>query len=106
MVSTVSTDRTGGTVAMSVSQNVTRTNGNFARERFSVPPACERTERGTSARCTPWQWSPARTHAASCIVLLDGDTSVGGQAPHRRPAGRFLTTVLITDIVESTSMAM
>jgi class 3 adenylate cyclase len=106
MVSTVTMDRTGGTVAMSVSQNVTRTNGNFARGHFSVPHACERTQRGTSARCTSWQWSPDRTHAASCIVLLDGDTAVAGQPPHRRDAGRFLTTVLITDIVDSTSMAM
>ena len=45
MVCTVTTDRTGATVAMSVSQNVTRTNGNFARGRFSVPRACEGTQR-------------------------------------------------------------
>jgi hypothetical protein len=83
MVCTVSTDRTEGTAAMRVSQNVTRTNGNFPRGRFSVPRACERTQRGTSARCMAWQWSPDRTHAASCIVLLDGDTSVGGQRPRR-----------------------
>jgi class 3 adenylate cyclase len=106
MVCTVTTDLTGGTAAMSVSQNVTRTNGSFARGRFSAPRARERSQRGTSARCTAWRWSPDRTHVASCIVLVDGDTSVGGQPPRRRDAGRFLTTVLITDIVDSTSMAM
>ena len=91
---------------MSVSQNVTRANGNFARGRFSVPRACDGTQRGTSARCTAWKWSPDRTYAASCIVLLDGDTSGAGQPPRRRDGGRFLTTVLITDIVDSTGMAM
>jgi class 3 adenylate cyclase len=106
MVCTVTTDRTAGTAAMSVSQNVTRANGTFALGRFSAPRPRGRTQRGTSARCTAWQWSPDRTQDTSCIVLVDGDARVGGQPPRRRDAGRFLTTILITDIVDSTSMAM
>jgi class 3 adenylate cyclase len=105
MVCTVTTDPTAGTAATSVSQNLTRTNGTLAAGRFSASRSRERTQRGTSGRCAAWQWSPGRTHA-SCIVVLDANTSVGGQPPRRRDAGRFLTTILITDIVDSTSMAM
>jgi class 3 adenylate cyclase len=48
---------------------------------------------------TAWRWSPDGSTAASCIVLARGRTP-------RRAARRFLTTVLITDIVDSTGMAM
>jgi class 3 adenylate cyclase len=104
MVCTVPTDRTGDLEAMSVAQNVTRPNGHFARGRFSAPLARGRTQRGT--RCTAWQWSPGGTQDASCIVVSYGDTGVGGQPPRRPDAGRFLTTVMITDIVDSTGTAL
>ena len=62
---------------------------------FSLTVARGRTQHGRTA----WRWSPDRGNAASCTVLASGRTP-------RRDAGRFLTTVLITDIVDSTGMAM
>ena len=52
----------------------------------------------TGVRCTAWQWSPDQS-SAFCVVPSRGRTP-------RRDAGRFLTTVLITDIVDSTGMAI
>jgi class 3 adenylate cyclase len=85
-------------------------------------------------RCTAWQWWPDGVDAAPCVVLAYGYDGVRGRrpdadriaderlvilpdavsdaigtalgAPPRRDAQRFLTTVLMTDIVESTSMAI
>jgi class 3 adenylate cyclase len=84
-------------------------------------------------RCAAWQWWPDGTDAAPCIVLAYGYSDPSGQRPHAeniadarlvvlpeavidaigsalgqppcRDAGRFLTTVLITDIVDSTGTA-
>jgi class 3 adenylate cyclase len=88
----------------------------------------------TRARYTAWQWRPEGADAAPCLVLaygspgpdeqrpnagdiadarpvtlpeeiLDAIRSALGQAqPH--DAGRFLTTVLMTDIIDSTGTAM
>jgi class 3 adenylate cyclase len=85
-------------------------------------------------RCTAWQWWPDGADAAPCVVLAYGYDGVRGQRPDadriaeaqlvilpeaasdaigsalgkppRRDAQRFLTTVLMTDIVESTSTAI
>jgi class 3 adenylate cyclase len=85
-------------------------------------------------RCTAWQWWPDGSDAAPCVVLAYGNDGVPGQfpdadriadarpvilpeavsdaiasalaTPPRRDATRFLTTVLMTDIVESTSTAI
>jgi class 3 adenylate cyclase len=85
-------------------------------------------------RCTAWQWWPDGTDAAPCVVVAYGYSGPGGQRPDAesiadarlvmlpeavvdaigsalgqapcRDTGRFLTTVLITDIVDSTGTAM
>jgi class 3 adenylate cyclase len=62
------------------------------RHRFSL------TLDSTDVRCTAWQWSPDQGNAF-CVVPSRGRTR------HRDPE-RFLTTVLITDIVDSTGMAV
>jgi class 3 adenylate cyclase len=83
-------------------------------------------------RCTAWQWWPDGTDAGPCVVVAYGYSGPGeqrpdpesltdarlvmlpetvrdaigsalGQAPSRD--GRFLTTVLMTDIVDSTGTA-
>jgi class 3 adenylate cyclase len=84
-------------------------------------------------RCTAWQWWPDGTDAPPCVVLAYGYSGPGEQPPNaesiadarqvmlpeavidaigsamgqarRRDAGRFLTTVLVTDIVDSTATA-
>jgi class 3 adenylate cyclase len=92
------------------------------REDLSFPPA------GT--RCVAWQWFPEGTDGAPSVVLAYGYTgrapsvdeledaipvllpenvteaigSALGETP--RPRGRFLTTVLVTDIVDSTATAV
>jgi class 3 adenylate cyclase len=85
-------------------------------------------------RCTAWQWWPEGADAAPCVVLAYGYDGLRGQRPDAdriadarlvilpeaasnaigsalgkppcRDAQRFLTTVLMTDIVESTSTAI
>ena len=83
--------------------------------------------------CTVWQWWPDGPDAAPCVVLAYGDSRPGGPHPavdstakarpgmlpvevtdaiasalgqaRHRDDGRFLTTVLMTDIVDSTATA-
>ena len=68
------------------------------RSRFSLPPGPQ------GVRCTAWHWSRDRSEAAASVVLVY-------PGPRRkrpsacRDAGRFLTTVLMTDIVDSTGTA-
>jgi class 3 adenylate cyclase len=88
----------------------------------------------TSVRCTAWEWWPEGADAPPCVVLAYGDSGPDGQRPNAqsiadarpitlpeelidaigsalgqapcRDAGRFLTTVLMTDIVDSTGTAL
>lgn len=92
------------------------------------------TSEDTGVRCTAWQWWPEGTDATPCTMVAYGYSGPGGQPPgaeniaNARPVvlpaavidaigsalghaprcdtGRFLTTVLITDIVDSTATAM
>ena len=85
-------------------------------------------------RCTAWQWWPEGADGAPCVVVAYGYSGSAGHPPTAesvaearlvvlpervidtigsavghapcRDAGRFLTTVLITDIVDSTGLAM
>jgi class 3 adenylate cyclase len=72
-------------------------NGLRTRARVSLP-------RGTrGVRCTAWQWSP---HHSAPYVLAYDYARPRGQSPDAcRDGARFLTTVLITDIVDSTATA-
>ena len=87
-----------------------------------------------AVRCTAWQWWPEGADGAPCVVVAYGYSGSAGHPPTAesvaearlvvlpervidtigsavghapcRDAGRFLTTVLITDIVDSTGLAM
>ena len=74
-----------------------RVNGRSTASRFTLPDGPQR------VRCAAWQWCRDRAEPAPSIVLVYAGP---GRKRHVcRDAGRFLTTVLITDIVDSTATA-
>jgi class 3 adenylate cyclase len=76
-----------------------RADGRSTGARVSLPRA------GRGQRCTAWQWSPERTNPSPYVLTYPYSRPRGKSPDACRDAGRFLTTVLITDIVESTATA-
>jgi class 3 adenylate cyclase len=84
---------------MSAHLLASRADGRSTGARVSLPRA------GRGQRCTAWQWSPERTNPSPYVLTYPYSRPRGKSPDACRDAGRFLTTVLITDIVESTATA-
>jgi class 3 adenylate cyclase len=81
-------------------QLASRVNGRSTGSRSSLPPGSQ------GIRCTASHWWGGSAEAAPGVVLVYGYSGPRRKRPNAcHDAGRFLTTVLVTDIVGSTATA-